>query len=182
MLAASEALLINVIACCVFGGVCATIASGRGRSVGGWFCIGFFLQCFGIILLLVLPDLNEQEQRHRRHSLETRRLREQLAKERQVADQRHQQVEQRLGAHDQALGIDTRQAPALANAAAPPALPGGGTWFYARGTDRLGPVSAETIVHLLQAGAIHERTLLWREGMADWQPLGDLDAFRGDLA
>ncbi|MCU0867926.1 MAG: DUF4339 domain-containing protein [Planctomycetes bacterium] len=182
MLAATEPLLIQFVICAVFGGICAAIASGRGRNIAGWFCLGFFLQCFGIILILVLPDLKVEEQRRQRHALETRRLREQLAKERQVADERHHHVERRLGAHDQALGLDTSRPPELANQAAPPALPNAGIWFYARGQERLGPVAAETIRHLLQANVLSPRSLVWREGMADWQPLADVDEFGGDVA
>jgi len=181
MLAATEALFIQLLVCAVFGGICAAIASGRGRNTLGWFCVGVVLQCFGIILILVLPDLTVEEERRRRHSLETRRLREQLAKERQVADERHSHVERRLGVHDQALGVDTARPPELTNTAAPPALPNAGVWFYARGQDRLGPVAAETIRHLLQAQVLNSRSLVWREGMADWQPLGSVDEFAGEV-
>ena len=182
MLAATEPLLVHFVICAVFGGISAAIASGRGRNVVGWFCIGFVLQCFGIILVLVLPDLKVEEERRHLHALETHRLREQLAKERQVADERHHHVERRLGVHDQALGVDTARPPELANSAAPPALPNAGVWFYARGQDRLGPVAAETIRHLLQAQVLSPRSLVWREGMADWQPLDRVDEFAGEVS
>jgi hypothetical protein len=184
MLAAADAFVIQVIIWAVFGLICALVANGRGRSPVGWFFIGAFLACFGLILLLVLPDLKLQEQKDRRHELENRRLREQLAKERQVADQRHGNVERRLGAHDQALGLDTSTAPELgnSNAPVPPQLPDRSQWFYARGKERLGPVSAETIRHLLQAGAIQRTTLVWTEGMADWTAVDATTEFRGDIA
>jgi GYF domain 2 len=182
MLAASEPLLFQLVICVVFGGICAAIASGRGRSPLGWFFVGAFLNCIGIIVILVLPDLKVEEERRRRHALETRRLREQLAKERQVADERHHHVERRLGVHDQALGVDTARPPELANTAAPPALPNAGVWFYARGQERLGPVAAETIRHLLQAQVLSPRSLVWREGMADWQPLDSVDDFAGEVS
>lgn len=168
----------------VFGLICALVANGRGRNPVGWFFIGAFLACFGLILLLVLPDLKLQEQKERQRELETRRLREQLLKERQVADHRHGNVERRLGAHDQALGLDTAATPALGNGqgAVPPQLPNQSQWFYARGKERLGPVSAETIRHLLQAGAIQRQTLVWSEGMPDWIALDATTEFRGDSA
>jgi hypothetical protein len=181
---ANEALVINLTVWVVFGLICAMVAQGRGRSPIAWFFIGGFLSCIGLILLLVLPDLKQQEEKDRRHQLETRRLREQLAKERQIADQRHNQVSQRLGAHDQALGLDTSTPAQLADGSAPtpPQLPGGAQWFYARGKERLGPVSAETIRHLLQAGAVQRTTLVWSEGMADWKALDQTDEFRGEVA
>lgn len=182
MLAADTEIVVNLGFGLVFGIVCAFLASGRGRSPVGWFFLGLFLSCIALVLLLVLPDLKVQEEQQRRHHLETRRLREQLAKERQVADQRHNQVERRLGVHDQALGVDTSETPQLGNAPPPPPLPDGTQWFYARGKERMGPVSIETIRHLLQAKAIDRHTLVWREGMADWAAAGATDEFRGDVA
>lgn len=187
MLAQSEALgfLIAIVWHLVWGGACAAIASNRGRNVLGWFCIGFVTTCIGLVLVLVLPDLKVQEAERRRQEQENRRLREALAKERQVADQRHGHIERRLSVHDQAIGVDTSSPPALADAAAAPALParaGGARWYYARGKERMGPVSEETVRHLLQAGAIRGDTLVWREGMADWSKAAAVDEFRGDVA
>jgi hypothetical protein len=176
-------LLISLVVHVVLGIVTASIAANRGRSGVGWFFIGIIAGCVGVILALVLPDLRQQEAQMRRQELENRRLREQLAKERQVADNRHGHVERRLGVHDQALGVDTAPAAALpGGAGAPPPLPSPSTWFYARGQERLGPVPAETIRQLLQARVIAADTLVWREGMADWQPLSHTDDFRGDVA
>ncbi|MBL8754855.1 MAG: DUF4339 domain-containing protein [Planctomycetes bacterium] len=180
---ANDAFFIQLAVWAVFGLICAIIAHGRGRSPVAWFFIGALLSCIGLILVLVLPDLKQQEEKERRHQLETRRLREQLAKERQIADLRHNQVEQRLGVHDQALGLDTSAPAQIAGSGqAPPQLPNSTQWYYARGTERLGPVSAETIRHLLQANAVHRSTLVWTEGMPDWKALDQVDAFRGDLA
>ena len=185
MLAELE-IAINLGVAAIFGIICAVIAAGRGRSAVGWFFVGFFASCIGLILVLVLPDLKKEEEKQRRQSLETRRLQEQLAKERQIADQRHGLVERRLGAHDQALGLDTGAPdPLLTNAAAPPALPSsptGAPWFYARGTERMGPVTAETIRHLLRAKAIDSETLVWRDGMPDWTAVVKTEEFRGDVA
>lgn len=176
-------LLGNVVIGLLFAVACAVIAASRGRSAVGWFFLGLFLSCIALVLVLVLPDLKQQEERQERQNLENRRLREQLAKERQVADQRHGNVARRLGVHDQALGVDTADAPAIAEpTGAPPALPHAPTWFYARGKERMGPVAIETIRHLLHARAIDANTLVWREGMADWAALGAVEEFRGDLA
>lgn len=45
-------------------------------------------------------------------------------------------------------------------------------WFYAVGTDRKGPVSEEEFQRLVGQGVITSGTLVWREGMANWQPHG----------
>jgi len=179
MLANTE-VTINLGIGLVFGIVCAFVASSRGRSPVGWFFLGAFLSCIALVLLLVMPDLKQEEAKTRRHQLENRRLREQLAKERQVADQRHHHVERRLGAHDQALGLDTTEPPQLTGGT-PPQL-AAATWYYARGTERLGPVTVETIRHLVQAKAISGSTLVWCEGMKDWAPLSTIDGLRGDPA
>ena len=176
------AVVINLLVIAVFGGICAAIAAGRGRSPIGWFFIGVFTQCIGIILVLVLPDMKQQQEREQRQRQETRKLREQLLKERQVADQRHQHIERRIGAHDEALGLDTYNPPELTNSPAAMQLGNGVQWFYARNNEQQGPVSAETIRHLLAAGAIDRNSLVWAEGMSDWAPIASVDSFRGDVA
>lgn len=172
-------LFINLIVMAVFGAVCASIAASRGRSALGWFCIGFIAPCLGLILVLVLPDLKVDEERQRRMRLENRRLREKLAKERQVADQRHHQISERLDVHDTALGVDTSP-PALPDAARPQLTASNdpdARWHYALGDEQQGPVTAETLRHLLQANAIDRSTLVWCDGMDEWLPLGDIDDF-----
>jgi len=166
----------------LFAVICAVIAAGRGRSAVGWFFIGLIISCFGLILVLVLPDLKQQDERERRVSLENRRLREQLNKERQVSDQRHGHVERRLGAHDEALGLDTSKPPELQHTATPAQLTDGDQWFYARDGERQGPVTMQTMRHLLQAEAINGDSLVWSEGMHDWAPLSSLEQFRGDVS
>lgn len=187
MFAASDdavALIVQLVVGLVFAGITSAIAVGRGRSGLGWFCVGFFTGCIGLIILLCLPDQKVEDARRRQQDLTNRRLREQLAKERQVADQRHSHLERRLGAHDQALGLDTSERtellPEQASSGPPPLA--GGQWYYARDKERLGPVSAETIRHLLQARAIDRKTLVWREGMADWQALETTGEFDGEVA
>jgi hypothetical protein len=41
-------------------------------------------------------------------------------------------------------------------------------WYYARGENRLGPVSDIVIADLAKSGAIRRDTLVWQEGMKDW--------------
>jgi len=45
-------------------------------------------------------------------------------------------------------------------------------WHYQRDARPEGPVSAQELARLLQMGAVNDDTLLWREGLAQWQTLG----------
>lgn len=44
-------------------------------------------------------------------------------------------------------------------------------WFYAVGNQQNGPVTDSQLDELLHAGKISPMTLVWREGMGQWQPL-----------
>ncbi len=102
-----ESLAIELVLRVVFGGLCAVVASGRGRSGVAWFFLGFFLGCVGLIVLLVIPDLRLEQERRSKILNQNRRLREQVRKDRMVADARSGEQDRRLQAHDRALGIDT---------------------------------------------------------------------------
>ena len=52
-------------------------------------------------------------------------------------------------------------------------------WFYAENGQQKGPVSDSDLASLAENGSVKVETLLWREGMPDWQPLGRV---RPDLA
>lgn len=43
-------------------------------------------------------------------------------------------------------------------------------WYYAFGGGQKGPVDEEEFQRLVQQGTITPETLVWREGMASWQP------------
>lgn len=45
------------------------------------------------------------------------------------------------------------------------------TWHYAIHNERNGPVSEEELTTLVQNGTLNRDTLVWREGMPDWQPI-----------
>jgi uncharacterized protein DUF4339 len=45
------------------------------------------------------------------------------------------------------------------------------TWYYALGNDRQGPVEDAELDRLIASGVVTSDTLVWRAGMADWQPL-----------
>lgn len=53
-------------------------------------------------------------------------------------------------------------------------------WYYAEGdSGRQGPVDTDALIRLRQQGRISWQALVWREGMAQWQPMQD---FRTELA
>ena len=170
----------------VFGVICAAIAQGRGRSGLGWFLGGFLLACIGLVVLLVLPDLKAQEARDHAHRNEVRKLREQIKKERQVADERHDANRVRLEAHDRAHGLDTSDAdrtqlggdrpPGLPFATTATVAPGlvGTTWFYAHDGRQQGPVPIDELRRLWLAETIDPDALVWRTGMAEWTPITDV--------
>jgi hypothetical protein len=167
----------------VFGIICAVLAPGRGRSAVGWFFIGVATQCIGIILILLLPNLKAEEEKERRRAAETKRLREQLKKERQVADERHEAHRARIGTHDLALGIDTSEAEnrlltnEQAAAAGPPPLPGPeAVWYYAANGQQRGPVPQSQLLALLRDGGLDAQALAWTAGMTDWAPIARIPA------
>ena len=44
------------------------------------------------------------------------------------------------------------------------------TWYYAVGQEQKGPVTDEQLHALAQNGTINAETLVWHDGLADWQP------------
>ena len=183
MFLADAEITVNFASAILFGIICALIAHSRGRNVIAWVLLGLFLQCIALVLILILPDLKAEESKQQRNSQENRRLREQLRKERQISDQRHQHIESRLGQHDQALGMDTSQPPELTQQTLARLTGGSGNvWYYARDTDRKGPVSLDTLRHLYEDELIGPETLVWTEGMEDWDSIESCDPFRGDPA
>jgi hypothetical protein len=173
-----EILLPTVIYLC-FGVACALIAKQRGRSPVGWFFIGLFASCIGLILVLALPDLKKQQAEFDRLRAQNRLLKERLDKDRMVADQRHGEVAGRLRAHDRVIGIDTAPAEALAELPAdvpppPPAVPGasgaddGRQWFYAVDSREQGPIAVSELRPLWISGQVGPDTLVWSKGMQQW--------------
>lgn len=53
-------------------------------------------------------------------------------------------------------------------------------WYYAQEGKQAGPVTREEIQQLIYAKRINARTLVWKQGMADWQELGSLGSNKPD--
>ncbi|WOO42181.1 RDD family protein [Rubellicoccus peritrichatus] len=47
-------------------------------------------------------------------------------------------------------------------------------WYYALNDQQIGPVSDSDFANLVANGTIQSETRVWREGMADWQPLSQV--------
>jgi hypothetical protein len=45
-------------------------------------------------------------------------------------------------------------------------------WYYVRNNQRIGPVDDNALAALIQNGTLTRQTLVWKEGMADWQQAG----------
>ena len=185
-------LIVGVI-CAI---ICGIIANSKGRSVGGWAALGFFFGLIPLIIVACLPNLNEQTQRDAYIDQENRRLREQLRQERIKSEAFRQHASARLDAHDQHLGLDTKQASQAlgvgtqtaeqlgggAEGTLDPAQPGAGgentpRWYYGREGRTLGPVKSSEISELIRLQIISRETLLWCETMADWQPARQVAVF-----
>jgi uncharacterized RDD family membrane protein YckC len=49
-------------------------------------------------------------------------------------------------------------------------------WYYEKNGQQMGPLSEEEFQQLTRSGQIRVQTLVWRDGMADWLPYGEIHA------
>lgn len=180
----------------LIGCVTAYVASTKGRNVVGWFVVGFFFNCIGLVLILVIGD--ERAQRDLKQ--ENRRLREKLRMDRTVADRRHRETEKRLQVHDVALGVDTRaqvdriEEPFAESSSDEPLaedLPDSYRgpnrrfyqvhWHYALGSEQRGPVSFEELKDLWIDGVLQSQTLVWNKHLSDWKSIAVVRDLEGEL-
>jgi len=49
-------------------------------------------------------------------------------------------------------------------------------WYYARNQEKVGPIEEAEFDRLVHLGEITPATLVWREGMVNWQTQGDLNS------
>lgn len=59
----------------------------------------------------------------------------------------------------------------------PPQFPAETTWFYMFGGQKLGPVPTQAILAMIQSRALNQSTMVWREGMSAWTPIGGVPEF-----
>ena len=53
-------------------------------------------------------------------------------------------------------------------------------WYYAKNGERQGPISEASLRSMLVTGEIAQTDLVWREGMPDWLPAGEVMGHSGE--
>jgi hypothetical protein len=181
----------------LIGIISAAIAASKGRSVVGWFLVGFLLGLIGLIIICCQSNLKEEQARRAQQDEENRRLREKLRQEQLKIESLRMHTAERLDLHDRALQMDTRGTTPTAlpagnggvplGAAVPPPLPGhpapppiddAPVWYYGADSQQFGPYTDEQIQELIGSGSITATTLIWRQSMPEWIPVSRLPKFR----
>ncbi len=173
-------VIVQLIFWLLFGVITAAIAHQRGRNALGWFFVGMIGGCFGIVLVLVLPDLKVEDAKAAASDRENRRLREQLQQERMKNQAFRGHATNRLDQHDDVLGVDTRSTapdPELAPPSAPAALTEGlpsDNWYVAEaGQAAEGPLELEQVRERVSSGSLDAKSLVWHADLGDWTKLED---------
>ena len=183
-----EEVIIRLVVGLVFGGICSAIAASKGRNAVGWFFLGLLFSCISLIIILCLSNLQEEQAKWDANEVEQRRLREQLRQEQLKNEALRQHTAARLDLHDKELGIDTRTAgsglpladlpqprPRLIgetlNPEPPPGLPAE-NWYVNENEGQGGPYAFALLQSRAAQGTLSQDTLVWVEGMEDWQPAG----------
>lgn len=55
-------------------------------------------------------------------------------------------------------------------------------WFYIKDGEQVGPFSQEELLNKKNSGEVAPTDMVWREGMAEWQPIQQLTEFGGSGA
>lgn len=55
-------------------------------------------------------------------------------------------------------------------------------WYYSKNSTQLGPVEQGEMIAKISSGEITASDLVWREGMADWLPCGQVPELRATVA
>ena len=53
-------------------------------------------------------------------------------------------------------------------------------WYYAKNNRQEGPVPGEALRAMIGSGEVAPTDLVWREGMAEWSPAGEVTELTGD--
>jgi len=48
-------------------------------------------------------------------------------------------------------------------------------WYYALNNQQFGPVADDYLASLIQNKVVNDKTLVWKEGMPNWQPLAQTE-------
>lgn len=93
-----------------------------------------------------------------------------------------QQMARSMGGGAATQPAPAQPAPAQPAAAEPPPLPGQAQWYVGVGGQRQGPYDLGGLAEQASAGALAADTLVWRAGMAQWQPAGQVPELASVLA
>jgi GYF domain 2 len=156
----------------------AWLASTKGRNPVGWFLLGAFFNVFALVLVLLLPDLQQEGQQVRRTKQGHERLREEFKNHRQRTELELAEAHVRLDAHDRLAQVNTRIAPLqqaevgqrTLSAGPTPPLPAAAQprWYYEYQGLAQGPESDSALKLRFLRGELLPATLVWRDGLADW--------------
>lgn len=188
-----EELAFHFIVGLIVGSITAAIAHAKGRNAVGYFFVGFFFSCFGLVLILCLSNLNEEKARIQAQEIQNRRLKEQLRQEQMKLEVLRQHATARLDRHDEALGMNSRSLggdSAGAEAIAPPPPPNPNQltaagndlaeWHYVLAGKARGPVRRSDLLQELSRGYITKQTLVWNPNMKGWLELGKVPELSGN--
>ncbi|MDA1194550.1 MAG: DUF4339 domain-containing protein [Planctomycetota bacterium] len=155
----------GLIASVVFAVICGAIAHSKGRSVIGYAALGFFLSCIGLIIILCMSNLKAPAARRGTYDARQRG--------REALDRA------RPGAH---VDDGAAQIAAVAALAGEP-VEGSDVkeWFFEHDGESRGPVSEVAIRTGLRRRRIRRETLIWRDGMPDWLPAGEVLLFASEF-
>lgn len=54
-------------------------------------------------------------------------------------------------------------------------------WYYGEGGEQRGPVEEHELRGLIAAGKVNGETIIWREGMENWQKLSEVPEWSGQI-
>lgn len=91
-----------------------------------------------------------------------------------------QQMAQAMGAASQTGAAGVGPAGAQPAPGAPPPVPGAIAYFLAINNQQAGPFDAAALGQQIRSGQVTRDTLVWKQGMTDWQPAGQVTEL-GDL-
>jgi uncharacterized membrane protein len=175
-----SAMLIPItITSLVFSLITAYIASHKGRNALGWFFLCFIFGLFWssliiLIIILILPNLNEEYTKLAQEGAWRRRHQEGFEQERNVNRHFRDHVIKRLDRQDEVLGLPPIE-DRIEEMPLPPKeivtypMLGNGSWYIVVDGRETGPMSEEDVVERLESGEINGDTYAWSEGMQDWQ-------------
>ncbi len=81
----------------------------------------------------------------------------------------------------QAVAVAPPEKPTEA-AGPPPATTPTRVWYFHLDGRNDGPHAAETVVEQVKTGRLDQHALVWKQGMGDWQPIGEVAEFKGAFA